>query len=295
MKRSPRDMAWILLLAAVAFMGIRALSEKIRTAQAIDGADPIALIIEPPKAVLRLHQPPTLQLMMPSLPAVERLLRAYLPENPLCQPERIGEWLPFTLVYYPEGEVWMAALTEREAKQLWKRLDASHSFAPEEQTELTIPVRYYPERGKRFLGCYYQQGIFVASYNRQLVRETVKQQLRLRTADTAVAELQALASTTTPLQLLLPTERLFPAEALREAAPARRWLSLSFFFNEGNLCCFQEWPLPTSLPDSLVATHWLEPLRDSLSLRLQPLLPGVRIELEATQEEKSAYFTFKAH
>ena len=26
-----------------------------------------------------------------------------------------------------------------------------------------------------------------------------------------------------------------------------------------------------------------------------PLLPGVRIELEATQEEKSAYFTFKAH
>ena len=47
MKRSPRDMAWILLLAAVAFMGIRALSEKIRTAQAIDGADPIALIIEP--------------------------------------------------------------------------------------------------------------------------------------------------------------------------------------------------------------------------------------------------------
>ena len=41
MKRSPRDMAWILLLAAVASMGIRALSEKTRTAQAIDGADPI--------------------------------------------------------------------------------------------------------------------------------------------------------------------------------------------------------------------------------------------------------------
>ena len=53
--------------------------------------------------------------------------------------------------------------------------------------------------------------------------------------------------------------------------------------------------MPASLPDSLVATHWLEPLRDSLSLRLQPLLPGVQIELEATQEEKSAYFAFKAH
>ena len=100
---------------------------------------------------------------------------------------------------------------------------------------------------------------------------------------------------TAPLQLLLPSERLFPAEALRETASAHPWLSLPFFFNEGNLCCFQEWPLPTSLPDSLIATHWLAPLRDSLSLRLQPLLPGVQTELEATKEEKSAYFAFKAH
>ena len=139
MKRSPRDMVWILLLAAVAFTGISTLSRRIYAAQSIGEADPLALIIEPPLAVLCLHQPQTLQLMLPSLPAVQRLLLAYLPENPLCQPEQIGEWVPFTLVYYPEGEVWMATLTERTAKQLWKRLDASHSFAAEEQTELTLP------------------------------------------------------------------------------------------------------------------------------------------------------------
>ena len=295
MKRSPRDMVWILLLAAVAFTGISTLSKRIYAAQSIGEADPLALIIEPPQAVLCLHQPQTLQLMLPSLPAVQRLLLAYLPENPLCQPEQIGEWLPFTLVYYPEGEVWMAPLSEREAKQLWKRLDASHTFAAEEQTELTLPVRYYPERGKRFLGCYCYQGIFVASYNRQLLRETIKLQLNLRSADTAVADFPALKMPTAPLQLLLPSERLFPAEALRETASAHPWLSLPFFFNEGNLCCFQEWPLPTSIPDSLLTTQWLEPLRDSLSQRLQPLLPGVQTELEAIKEEKSAYFAFKAH
>ena len=161
MKRSPRDMVWILLLAAVAFTGISTLSKRIHAAQSVGEADPLALITEPPKAVLCLHQPQTLQLMLPSLPAVQRLLRAYLPENPLCQPEQIGEWLPFTLVYYPEGEVWMAPLSERDAKQLWKRLDASHSFAAEEQTELTLPVRYYPERGKRFLGWKNNRGEFV--------------------------------------------------------------------------------------------------------------------------------------
>ena len=295
MKRSPRDMVWILLLAAVAFTGISTLSKRIHAAQSVGEADPLALITEPPQAVLCLHQPQTWQLMLPSLPAVQRLLRAYLPENPLCQPEQIGEWLPFTLVYYPEGEVWMAPLSEREAKQLWKRLDASHSFAAEEQTELTLPVRYYPERGKRFLGCYFYQGIFVASYNRQLLRETIKRQLNLRTADTEVADFPTRKTSSAPLQLFLPSERLFPADALHDVASGHQWLSLPFFFNEGNLCCFQEWPLPTSLPDSLSATHWLAPLRDSLSLRLQPLLPGVQTELEATQEEKSAYFALKAH
>ena len=293
MKRSPRDMALILLLIAVAFTGIHALSKRIMAAQSVGETDPFTLIPAPPQAVLCLHQPQTLELMLPTLPNVERLLRAYLPENPLCQPERIGVWLPFTLIYYPEGELWMAQLTPQEARQLWKRLDACHAFAAEEQTELTIPVRYYPERGRRFLGCYYQQGIFVASYQRQLVRKSIEQLLRRRTADPMAQQLQARKSPSAPLQLLLPSERLFPADRLRETATP--WLSLPFFFNEGHLCCFQEWPLPTSIPDSLLTTHWLEPLRDSLSLRLQPLLPGVQIELEATREEKSAYFAFRTH
>ena len=293
MKRSPRDMALILLLIAVAFTGIHALSKRIMAAQSVGETDPFTLIPAPPQAVLCLHQPQTLELMLPTLPNVERLLRAYLPENPLCQPERIGVWLPFTLIYYPEGELWMAQLTPQEARQLWKRLDTCHAFAAEEQTELTIPVRYYPERGRRFLGCYYQQGIFVASYQRQLVRKSIEQLLRRRTADPVAQQLQARKSPSAPLQLLLPSERLFPADRLQETTAP--WLSLPFFFNEGHLCCFQEWPLPTSIPDSLLTTHWLEPLRDSLSLRLQPLLPGVQIELEATREEKSAYFAFRTH
>ena len=293
MKRSPRDMALILLLIAVAFTGIHALSKRIMAAQSVGETDPFTLIPAPPQAVLCLHQPQTLELMLPTLPNVERLLRAYLPENPLCQPERVGVWLPFTLIYYPEGELWMAQLTSQEARQLWKKLDACHAFAAEEQTELTIPVRYYPERGRRFLGCYYQQGIFVASYQRQLVRKSIEQLLRRRTADPVAQQLQARKSPSAPLQLLLPSERLFPADRLQETTAP--WLSLPFFFNEGHLCCFQEWPLPTSIPDSLLTTHWLEPLRDSLSLRLQPLLPGVQIELEATREEKSAYFAFRTH
>lgn len=295
MKRTLRDLIWICLLATIAFTGIRTLSRKINEGQTLDEVHPFTLITEQPQAVFCLNQPQTLQLMLPAVPAIQRLLLAYLPENPLCQAEQIGELTPFTLVYYPEGEVWMATLTEREARQLWKQLDASHDFAAQEQTELTIPVRYYPERGRRFLGSYYHQGIFVASYNRRLLRDAIKQQLQLHTADPALAELQTLKTTNAPLQLLLPSERLFPADALHETASAHPWLSLPLFFNEGNLCCFQEWPLPTSIPDSLLTTHWIEPLRDSLSLRLKPLLPGVQIELEATKEEKSAYFSFKAH
>lgn len=296
MKRSLRDMFWILSLAAIAFIGIRLLSHQIHSAQSIGESNPFALIMKSPQAVLCLQQPQTLQRMMPTLPAVQQLFQAYLPENPLCQPEQIGEWLPFTLIYYPEGEVWMATLTERAAIQLWKRLDDCHSFAAEEQTELTLPVRYYPERGKRFLGCYYHQGIFVASHNRQLLIETIKRQLRPRTADSALADLQTLASTapTAPLLLLLPREHLFPTDTMHATSTAPTWLSLPLYFNEGNLCCLQEWPLPTTIPDSLLTTKWLQPLRDSLLLRLQPLLPGVETDLQATLDEQAAYFSFRA-
>lgn len=297
MKRAVRDIVWILLLAAIALTGIHSLSHKMHTARNIDEANPLALITGAPQAVLCLHQPQTLQLMLPSMPAVQRLLHAYLPESTRYPLEQMEEAPPITLVYYPQSELWMATLTEREAKQLWKRLDEGHHFAAEKQKELTLPVRYYPELGNRFLGCYYHQGLFVASYDRRLLRETIKQHLQLRPTDGIATELQAIvpATSATPLRLLLPSEKLFPASALHERKPTHAWLSLPFFFNEGNLCCSLAWPLPSHLPDSLLEKEWLLPLRDSLSLRLQPLLPGVETNLQATLEEQTAYFSLCVH
>ena len=126
MRRVARDMVWILLLAGVALIGIRVLSRQIQSARSISETNPLALIAESPQAVLCLHQPQTLQLMLPSLPAIQRLLQAYLPKSPLYRTEQLDETPPFTLVYYPSGEVWIATLTEREAKRLWEQLDDSH-------------------------------------------------------------------------------------------------------------------------------------------------------------------------
>ena len=296
MRRVVRDMVWILLLAGVALIGIRVLSRQIQSARSISETNPLALIAESPQAVLCLHQPQTLQLMLPSLPAIQRLLQAYLPKSPLYRTEQLDETPPFTLVYYPSGEVWIATLTEREAKRLWEQLDDGHPFAAQRKTELTLPVRYYPEPNKRFLGCYYYQGIFVASYNRQLLRETIQQQLRLRPVNPIATNLQALApsATTAPLRLLLPADALFPEETVREATSANGWLSLPFFFNEGNLCCSHAWPLPNAIPDSLLERTWLQPLSDSLSLRLRNRLPGVETTLQATIDEQAADVSIRA-
>lgn len=62
------------------------------------------------------------------------------------------------------------------AERIFKQLDASFTFPAQQREEASVPVRYYPDVDKHFLGCYYHEGIFVVSYNRKLLVETAKKQ-----------------------------------------------------------------------------------------------------------------------
>ena len=62
------------------------------------------------------------------------------------------------------------------AERIFKQLDVSFTFPAQQREETSVPVRYYPDVDKHFLGCYYHEGIFVASYNRRLLVETVERQ-----------------------------------------------------------------------------------------------------------------------
>ena len=299
-QRTPRDIAWILLLSAVALMGILSLYQRIHHAQSKGEVNLCALITQRPQAILRVLRPELLRLMLPSTPHAEQLLASSLPNNVLCQLNGADKQPPFTLIYYPEGEVWLAALSYIEAQSLFNRLNENHGFAPTEEEVWKQVVRYYPEEGKRFLGCTYRQGIFMASYQRKLLLSTLRQALRPQPLSPEIERLRALGNqpTDAPLQLYLPTETLLNdslAEVFFGAERPAKWLSIPFFFNDGNLCGLQEWPLPQSLPDSLIAEQWLHPLRDSLRFSLHRLLPEAALDLQASHDEQATYFTLYAH
>lgn len=298
-RNTSHDIVWLLILTVLALTGIRLLYQRIHTTRTGGEVNPYALLIQPPQAILHIHRPQLLQLMLPSLPDVEQLIQRHLPEMALCQTTGLGTLPAFTLIYYPQGEVWLATVTSHEAQALWNRLDQTHAYAAEEQREESVTVRYYAEQGKRFLGCYYHQGVFVATYDRKLLRATIRQQL-YSTQHPGVPSLGIVGklSTDAPLQLLLPRQLLVPDSLLQSFSPAGKalepWLSLPLFFHEGTLCGWQEWPLPSEIPDSLVTTEWLNPLRDSLQQQIVPLLPGLTLDLQATHDEQNAYFTLCA-
>ena len=63
----------------------------------------------------------------------------------------------FLIAYYPQGDVLYAPMDSHTAERIFKQLDVSFTFPAQQREETSVPVRYYPDVDKHFLGCYYHE------------------------------------------------------------------------------------------------------------------------------------------
>ncbi len=139
------------------------------------------------------------------------------------------------------------------AERIFKQLDASFTFPAQQREEASVPVRYYPDVDKHFLGCYYHEGIFVVSYNRKLLVETAKKSNR-RTPAQIIPELADLISKkgkSGAMNLFIQSASLDlqvqmndSTEWKNEKINGWQWI---YSIMKGSLCCFNEQPYEETL------------------------------------------------
>ena len=64
----------------------------------------------------------------------------------------------FLIAYYPQGDILYAPMDSHTAERIFKQLDASFTFPAQQREEASVPVRYYPDVDKHFLGCLLPRG-----------------------------------------------------------------------------------------------------------------------------------------
>lgn len=175
------------------------------------------------------------------------------------------------------------------AERIFKQLDVSFTFPAQQREETSVPVRYYPDVDKHFLGCYYHEGIFVASYNRRLLVETVeRQQTYPAHVIPELTDLIRKKGKRGAMNLFIKSAPLYLRVQMNDSTEWRmknQWLAMDLFYNEGSLCCFNEQPYEKALE------NFYPNLCDTITTRINRLFPQIKTTTQVSHDEAVAYFT----
>jgi len=175
------------------------------------------------------------------------------------------------------------------AERIFKQLDASFTFPAQQREEASVPVRYYPDVDKHFLGCYYHEGIFVVSYNRKLLVETAKkQQTYPAQIIPELADLISKKGKSGTMNLFIQSASLDLLVQMNDSTEWKmknQWLAMDLFYNEGSLCCFNEQPYEETLE------NFYPNLCDTITTRINRLVPQIKTTAQVSHDEAVAYFT----
>lgn len=297
MSRAKRDITITLLLLAAVFLCVRLFLSRVSDDRSATAADPYCLMLPTPRAVLSVNRPASFKRLILPAERIGSLFTERIPARLLAILRELPDEKAFQIAYYEEGEVFYASLTRSAARHLFRHLDSAFPFAPQTQEESAVPIRYYPDSGKRFLGCYYHAGIFVASYDRGLLRRTLRRQLEGDAPLPPLAEARANSRNAT-INLFLPAEPLDLAVPIDDSTEWRirgRWLSLDLFFSEGSLCCFSERtyePFPSDT--ARLADTLLPQMRDTVEARVNGWFPKLKTAVQVGHDESTVFYTLCA-
>lgn len=288
MTASKRDIAIFLCLSVAMILAIRYFYKGMSDERSVSATDPYTLIAPTPQAVLAINRPHSFSKVMLPTPNIRKVFAQHIPEAYLSLIEENPDLSSFLIAYYPQGEILFAPADQEMAKRLLKQWDAAFPFPAQRLEGYAIPMYYYPDTDKRFLGCYYHNGLFVASYQRKLLLLTAE---RERAKATVLPEIQkAIAkSESSTIDLFLPGQSLDlhiqSGDTLSWSLPPQ-WLALDLFFSDGSLCCLNEQPYE----ERLDTAGFYQSLRDTIRNKVGRLFPDVKTTAQVSHDEAVVYY-----
>lgn len=284
-----KDITAFIVLFLATIVCVRHFYKNMSDEQFVATVDPYSLIVPTPKAIFAINRPLVFEKMILPMENIREVFSDHTPAIFLSLIQRNPDLSSFLIAYYPQGDVLYAPMDSHTAERIFKQLDASFTFPAQQQEETSVPVRYYPDVDKLFLGCYYHEGIFVASYNRRLLLETAKRQ-QTYPANTIpeLADLTSKKGKSGAMNLFIQSAPLNLQVQMNDSTEWRmkdQWLAMDLFYNEGSLCCFNEQPYEETLEN-------LYPnLCDTITTRINRLFPQIKTTAQVSHDEAVAYFT----
>ncbi|WP_297901927.1 hypothetical protein [uncultured Parabacteroides sp.] len=284
-----KDITIFIVLFLVTISCVGYFYKNMSDEQLVATADPYGLIIPTPKAIFAINHPSVFERMILPMKNIHKVFSDHISSIFLSLIQENPDLSSFLIAYYPQGDILYVPMNNYTAKRIFKQLDASFAFPAQRQEEASIPVRYYPDIDKLFLGCYYHEGIFVASYNRKLLVETMERQqahpVRI------IPELEELINKkgkSSTMNLFLPSAPLDLYTHINDSTEWRmrnQWLAVDLFYSEGNLCCFNEQPYEE------ISEEVYQNLCDTITNRINQLFPQIKTTAQVSHDEAVAYFT----
>lgn len=293
MRAEKRDiMAFMALLLAM-IVCVRYFYVQMSDERSVTAADPYKLVVPMPTALLAIHRPSVFEKMILPMENIRKAFSDHTPAIFLSLIQQNPDVPSLLIAYYPQGDVLYVPMDHHTARRVFKQLDASFTFPAQQREESSVPVSYYPDIDQQFLGCYYHEGIFVASYNRKLLVKTVERQQA-----TSVRILPELADLTrkkgksSTMNLFLQSAPLDLQVQLNDSVAWKmkdQWLAVDLFDHEGSLCCINEQPYEEALE------NFYPCLCDTITTRIHRLFPHIKATAQVSHDESVAYFTVRGN
>lgn len=268
------------LLAVCFFFGIM---EKEKT---FVQTDLYTLIAPDADAILAVNRPSAFTKAILSKPAVYNAFASKIPKVYLSILQESG-FSSMLLSFHPQGIILYAKASNDQVDQQVIERQFS-SFSPQKQKKDKVTFTYYSDRENRFFGCYYYNGIWVASYSKKLLEEVANLQTTgIHHLSSEQNRIRQTFDTNAPLNIMLQTNLLniYVQVDSVEWKPENQWIGADLFTSEGNICYFG------SLPYQNTADTLYNGLSDTLSLRLESLFPQIQISHQINKEGKNVFFT----
>ncbi len=290
-----KDITTLIVLMAAAIICVSYLFKIVNSGQVAAKVDPYGLLMPTPTptAILAINRPDLLDGQLLSNEEVRRIFEEYVPSVFLS----ILPELSISLVaYYPRGVLFCSPMEKRLADRVFERLDALSAYPAQRREEAGVAIRYYPDSGNRFLGCYYHKGAFVASYDRKSLSRAIEWQRRDAPVPMEL-EKAARRGRSAWANLLVPRESLDLSVWLDDSTVwevEEPWLDLDLFLDGGKLCCFYERGHSFAVADTARRARLYQVVRDSLNARLHRLLPKTKTEARIKSDSAAVYYTIVA-
>lgn len=290
MKTKKREIVIFFLSALITLMAVGFFMNNIKKKKENTQSNLFSLIAPSPQAILKINKPSDFSKYILSQPIEYTLFASTIPTIYLEIIQNHPTLEALQISFHPQGIVFYAQADEKEIEQMTKEtlVKRFHSFAPQTQTISELTFTFYPDAKNNFLGCYYAQGIWVASYSRKLLEQVANTQLNpINQKHTEQKELLKTLDQYAPLNLLIPADSLNLYVSINDSTDWRIqdcWLGVELFSNENHLCYLG------SIPHHPASDSLYIQLGDTLAHRLQQRYPQFTISNQTTIEKEQVFY-----